>query len=341
MTLAHRARARARANPGSAPAAGARTATPATRRERRSALRLGRPADLDGGGRDPIRNDWTDVNPARVELGVVQTMLGVSVGASLGTLVAFASDSPAAGLLTFAGAAIGYPAAALSGTDADIPIAHVQMMTSTWYWWMLNSALLAAAADQSDIDGLDELGAVLGGLNALAAMTAGHWVGLWLAKRYQPTSGQVALANSVGMWSGILVALSSMGWQEREGVGGFFGPEPPVLRTMLACNLGLALGASVGRDAGLSRAQVMAIDLMGGLGLATGVFLIDSNRDIDNEFGTLALATLGGLAVGAALVYVASGPPSGPSTALALPAIQPGPMVLPGGRVGLALGGRW
>ncbi len=222
----------------------------------------------------------------RAELAFFGTAYGIWTGVATG-LLAEADDARAYLALTIAGGAGGLALAILPTRHASMPEGRAQAIESAAAWGSLNGGLIAALAGA---DGQGVVGATLGaGLVALGTTA--------LATRERsPSSGDVALTNSGGIWGLVtggltLAILEDASDSTAQGV------------LLASTDAGLLAMALVARHVEMSRGRSLLIDaggLLGGLvGVAVPAF---ANADNGPAIGAAGLAGMGvGLAVGAYL----------------------------------------
>jgi hypothetical protein len=153
-----------------------------------------------------------------------------------------------------------------------------------WGFWFGIASIIAL-----DTEGDDSLATVM--LSG-AGFTG---LGLLVALAGEPTAGQVAMANSGGLWTGIVTALFLATLDEGDERS-FFGAE------MAATGGGLLAFSLLSRVVPVTRGRMLLIDaggIIGGLAGAALVFSFTGNDldDGDIIFLGAGMGTLGGLAL--------------------------------------------
>jgi len=190
----------------------------------------------------------------RGELALYSTAYGIWTGVATGILLE--SDDPRAyAALALAGGGGGLALAIYGTRGQPMPTGRTQAIEAAANWGGLNGGLIAGLADSS---ARGTVGATLGaGLAGIAGAVA-------LTKERSPSSGDVALATSGGMW-GLAAG----------GLALTFVDDPDdklVFGTLLgAADAGLLAMALAARRIDLSRGRSLMIDAGGLVGTLTGV----------------------------------------------------------------------
>jgi hypothetical protein len=221
---------------------------------------------------------------ARAELALYQSLHGIGLGLELCVLLDCDSSEAYLGIALLGGA--GGLTGSLVLTQGGIAEGHRALLNSGTTWGFLNAALLlmvtSADSEQRIMTAL--MGGQLGGL-ALGQV-------LW--SQAAPTEGQVALANTFGIWWGVLT-LQIIGFLEVDDFENAVG----AVLTMI--DLGLLVGAYTAyRNPSISRGRTLLIDaggIIGGLA-GLGVIMMISGDRIDPQLGlgTMFAGTVAGLA---------------------------------------------
>jgi hypothetical protein len=256
---------------------------------------------------------------ARVEIAFGGTLIGIAVGAEL-CLVANCWDSDIVFLVPALGAGAGLALGLLFTRDGITP-GHASAITSGAGWgsWVAAAILVVAETDDEQ-----PIGGVL-----LAGQAVGVLGGELLWRTFRPNAGQVAAANSLGLWAGVLSAFAFGAFAE--------DPDPQVVAgTSLGLSVaGLAAGAYLASEIPMSRGRVLTIDALGVvgglLGLGTVVLIAGDDTSSVDAFRAVIPGTLVGLAFGTWLTRHWDGPKHLPSV---------GFMPAPGGG-SLVVGGTW
>jgi hypothetical protein len=219
---------------------------------------------------------------ARAELIVFQTLHGVAVGAELCASLACQGARPHA-LALMAGGGVGL-GLSLLGSARGVTPGQVELLDTGTLWgaWNGFEASLIAGENTGSARFWRTMmigqggGLLLGGL-------------LWFPLR--PTSGQVALASTVGAWSTVATAF---------GVAALdlHGSDRQLWTTLLvAGDAGLVVGAVAARGSTISRGRTLLVDAGGVLGLLVGALIATGS----NSSQTKATAGLIGTGLGLAV----------------------------------------
>jgi len=256
---------------------------------------------------------------ARGSLVVWQTLHGATQGALMcGIIDCEGRGYLAASLLgAGVGAAVSWYATEETGVTSG-QSAAINSGTTWGVWYGV------AAIEVFDIDNEDALATVIG---SMASLTG---VGIAVALLANPTAGQVSLANSGGLWSGVVTALILAAVGDGEA-SAFFAIESVVT------GLGITSFALLSKSFPVSRGRMLLIDsggILGGLLGAATVALLGAE---DGE--PIAIAAAVGSLSGLALTAYITRDFDGPSTPA--PEVSLGPTVMGRGGVGLMMGGRF
>lgn len=190
---------------------------------------------------------------ARAELALFQSLNGLALGIEL--CVAARCDSAQA----YLGLALLGTAAGTIGSLAapDLTPGQRALLNSGTAWGAVNAVLLLIATNH-DSDGHD----IAAGL--IAGQSLGLVAGAALFPLH-PTAGQVALANSGGVWAGALTALTS------DAIGSHLDQHARATIALVAIDGGIAAGGYLAsRWPVVSRAQTLVIDAGGIAGTLGG-----------------------------------------------------------------------
>ncbi|WIG94803.1 hypothetical protein [Myxococcus sp. SDU36] len=218
---------------------------------------------------------------ARASLVVVQTLHGAAQGVLLCAIGDCSGQGYAAVSLLGAGAGAASSWLLTRGGVTDGQAAVINSGT-VWGFWFGVATLLAF-----DLEGDNALGAaILGG----AGFTG---VGVLLAHLVSPTSGQVSLANSGGLWAGVVTALF-LATSDSNDTRGFFAAE------LGATAAGILSMAILSKYVPVSRGRMLLIDaggILGGMVGASAVYLTAGNDAGDAILLGSGIGVLGGLAL--------------------------------------------
>jgi hypothetical protein len=225
----------------------------------------------------PTRPVERPTSAARAELALFQTVHGVVAGIELCIAAECDDAAPAIGVVALAGT-VGAAASLVFGQE--ITPGQRALLNSGPLWGLFNAAILLSLVDPDTpaAVALPLFGGQLVGLVAGAAAFAAR-----------PTSGQVALANTFGLWAGVLTAGALVAARVD------FDDEGPFAVIGVAADVGLAVGATIAaRYPWTSRGRTLVIDaggIVGGLvGLGAGVVVDDRLGETGVGLGTLGAA---------------------------------------------------
>jgi hypothetical protein len=192
------------------------------------------------------------VASGRVELAVFSTLYGLWVGGATFLLLVPDDATDATRWLAFsvaAGGAVGHGGTLALTKDEDVSEGDAALIEASTLWASWNAGALGLA---QELDERPWVGTTLGvGL-------AGYGLGAYAASRTDLDSGDVALANTFGLWSGYGAMLLAL-----EGDVEF---DETLLGMVVGSDAGLALGAALAPSVRMSRSRLRLIDLGGVLG---------------------------------------------------------------------------
>lgn len=264
-----------------------------------------------------------DVDPsglARAELVVVQTLHGIGVGTEV-CLIADCRDPRAFGALLTLGGGIGLAISIVVTADGITPGHTAALNTGTlWGAWQGGALIGVSRSDDEQVIGAGLLAGQLVGLGA----------GELIWRLTRASAGDVSLASSAGMWSGLFTLFIFAATE-------FDSQQEVVFGTLLAVsNAGLLGGILLTRLIPMERGRVLVIDgggVVGGL-LGAGTALLIGGDDIEPSL--LFGLTSAGMAVGlGAATFLTRG------WDVELPPVQVGLLPAPGGGAVVSLGGTW
>ena len=232
-------------------------------------------------GAEPPRPARLD-RRGRAELAFFATIYGIWTGVATGIL-ADADDARVYLALALAGGAGGLTLAILPTRHAPMPEGRAQVIESAAIWGSLNGGLIAALADAGE---RGVVGATLGtGLASLGTAVL-------LTRERSPSSGDVALTNSGGIWGLVtggltLAILEDASATTAQGV------------LLAGADAGLLAMALVARKVDMSRGRSLLIDAGGLLGALAGASIpAFANSENGPAIGASGLA---GMATGLAI----------------------------------------
>jgi hypothetical protein len=249
---------------------------------------------------------------ARAELAMWQTIMGVAVGVEICLMLECDDATVGAGMVALgAGGALGF---SLGGTRDGVTSGTRAIWNSGASWGFWNGIALAFILEENDDLELEvsEFGAVM-----LGGQAAGYATAAIVTAGFEPTGGQVALANTVGIWSGVLTFLAMQAFDVDPSDGAY------LQAALVASDVGLLGGAFLARVVPMSRARTLLIDAGGVLGLLAGfgTAVLIGGEDLDEDVGFAA--AFGGVSVGlagAAFLTRSWDAPSPPARVTIIPA---------------------
>ncbi|MEO8704574.1 MAG: hypothetical protein ABI867_31255, partial [Kofleriaceae bacterium] len=211
---------------------------------------------------------------ARGELVFWSTIGGVFIGANMCNLVGCATDREyAAVYMASVGGALGL---AVLASHHGVRNGEAQLYNSSQTWGGWNGIMLANETND------DENKAAI----ALASQGVGLLGGIGLWQTWRPTQGDVALTNSVFLWTTMLTVWGHLAAGE---------DTLTLRRVVLAGDAGIVAGALISTQVKMSRGRTLLIDLGGILGILAGG-IVAVSTDSERAAGTaLFVGTAGGL----------------------------------------------
>jgi hypothetical protein len=250
--------------------------------ERPGAFLASRPTNEDNAKTPGTREETTGI--ARAELAIFQTINGLAIGAELcGVAVC---DDPRLVIGSLAGGAgLGLGLSLYASRDGITP-GHALALNSGTFWGAVNGGFVDLSLDPPDEFPNRRTPALLAG-GQLAGLAVGHLA----YARLQPEAGDVALMNTTGVWSGVMMML----------INGIIAPEQKAFArsTLAAIDLGLVGGAVLSQYYPMSRGRAFVIDAGGLVGSLTGVgaylFFTNGEGESDGAFTSALIGTGVGL----------------------------------------------
>jgi hypothetical protein len=244
-------------------------------------------AEAPQGERESIRRE-APTRGARAELASFQTFHGIAVGVEVCLLTNCQSSTGGVALMVLGGGA-GLTLSLMSASEGIRP-GTTALLDSGVVWGAWNAIAIGVAGDFHSQ-------AAAGGL--LVGQGLGLGAGAALSAAVRPTAGQVSLANTVGLWSGLITLFA-------RGADQFSGSRQSIMLTLLsASDVGLAGGALLAAHFPVSRGHALLIDAGGAAGAlsALGVTALVGGNGTKSQTYFLAMipGTLVGLAASAYL----------------------------------------
>lgn len=218
-----------------------------------------------------------------LEMTVVQGVYGTVGGsASLGYLVGGAG--------AFGGAVLGgATAVGLASLDRKPSLARTQVFDAALPWLAWHGLALNASP------ATEKAGEVV----LVASPVVAPLLAWWVTSHTAPSSGQVAVANSLAIWTPVAVALARGMVPTRTGATPRDRFDAAGMYALLAAtDIGLVAGSLLGREFRFNRSQVLAWDGCALGGLAIGAL---GGALVANDEGGGARGAVLGLVAGAAL----------------------------------------
>lgn len=266
-------------------------------------------------------------NEVSAELTLTQSLYSVPAAATL----CFTVASSEAGLAACSLAAVGASGLVTAQLSRGMKPGQVQAAESAGPWLVAAGLRLVVVRDSD----AQTAGAALAGVGYLG----GPLLGAWLAS-FNPDSGTVALANSMGLWTAASLELARIGWKG-QSTANFRSRNhdtvPSAIATLIGTGLGIAGGALLGRELQPSRADVWGLDGLALLGFAMGAGIGNAISSKNGDEAAMARGGTVGMLTGAAVGLWLLPGWRGPS----LPPLQPQVSVSPDGATLIGLGGAW
>ena len=220
----------------------------------------------------------------RAELAIFQTLHGVGAGVEFCFIAKCGDERTAAVAVLLAGTAgLG---ASLFFTRGNIPSGHAQLINAGVLYGLFNGLGINQLIK---LDDTQKSAAVL-----LGTQFFGMGLGIGLAGPLDPDSGTVSLANTVAIWSGILM-LYGFGMTTLDETN-----EQRWLTEMLVVDLAAIGGAALSHIYPMSRGRTLLIDAGGILGVLAGLAGAtiaghEADMEASQFFGWLTAGTVLGL----------------------------------------------
>ncbi|RKI19942.1 hypothetical protein D7Y15_02305 [Corallococcus sp. AB030] len=238
---------------------------------------------------------------ARASLTVVQTLHGITQGVMLCS-ISNCQDGRAYVAVALLGGGAG-AAISMLATRSSLTRGQAAAINSGTVWGF---GYGLASQSSFDLEGESATGAVMAGALGFTGL------GILVAEFARPTAGQVSLANSGGLWAGVVAGLL-MATQSGE-TRDFIAIEQGVV------GAGLLTFALVGRNLDISQGRVLLIDaggILGGLvGLSAMFLALDSDHGDVLLVGT-AVGVLAGLGTTTFLTRDFDAPDNTPTVSVA------------------------
>lgn len=227
---------------------------------------------------------------ARAELAILQTAHGIAAGAEFCTMADCDDVRPfVVSILVGGGAGLGI---SLAATGGGITAGRTLALNSGTGWGVWHGIAINLIAE-TELD--TPFFATM-----LAAQALGTAAGGLIGYHLRPGAGDVSLANSAGIWSGVLMLLLNAA-TEFELIDG----SRLAAALLAATDVGLLAGALVARETPMSRGRTLIIDAGGILGMLLGFgidVLIQGEQFQPGPFFGLGIGgTVAGLATATAL----------------------------------------
>ncbi|HVZ74515.1 MAG TPA: hypothetical protein VHJ20_19170 [Polyangia bacterium] len=251
----------------------------------------------------------------RAELVVFQTLHGIVAGGELCAAVDCAGvRAQALAFSAMGGLGLGL---SLGLTRDGVRAGDATLIDSGVFWGAWNGLALTLAS------GGDEPWAPM-----LGGQVAGLGLALGVVSSVHPTTGQVSLANSFGIWTTELTGLGLLAFSSDSPSRGAVW-----LPLLMAADGGLLAGALVAHGSTVSRGRMLLVDASGALGLLLGALVASGQSSVHPAAVTMMVGTALGLGVGGIATSRWDAPTlPGPASVSLLPVARPG-------GAGLTLGG--
>jgi hypothetical protein len=212
---------------------------------------------------------------------VVQTLHGMTQGILLCAIAECGAQGFAG--VALLGATVGAVSTVYLAREPGVTSGQAAAVNSgtVWGFWFGIASLLAF-----ELEGDNALGAVMFGGGAFTGL------GIVLALTARPTAGQVSMANSGGLWTGVVTALV-LATSDSGDSATFFAVE------LGATAAGIVALGALSNTFSVSRGRMLIIDaggILGGLLGATTTFMLGGDDNGDAILLGTAAGVLGGLA---------------------------------------------
>nr|WP_216627243.1 hypothetical protein [Corallococcus exercitus] len=237
---------------------------------------------------------------ARASLTVVQTLHGITQGVLLCS-IANCQDGRAFVAVSLLGGGAG-AAISMLATRSGLTQGQAAAINSGTVWGF---GYGLASTSTFDLEGESSTGAVMVGALGFTGL------GILVAEFARPTAGQVSLANSGGLWAGVVAGLL-MATQSGE-TRDFIALEQGVV------GAGLITFALVGRNLDISRGRVLLIDaggILGGLVGLSALFLAFNDDHGDALLVGTAVGVVAGLGTATFLTHDFDEPDDAPTVSV-------------------------
>lgn len=262
------------------------------------------------------RND--DFGFGRLELAGGQAINGLFIGAEFCVVMGCDGNEDAFTLAMLAGAGLGF--GLMWGlTDETIDPALSEAVNSGTLWGAWQAAAIYGVAG-------GEFSERFSAFVAMSGQLVGAGGGYFLWKSFQPTPGDIAFGNTIGIWSGVVAGFLHLA----------FEPDPDsgiYLTTWLASDAGLVTALLLADHVHMSRARTFALDVGGIIGalMGAGVPALLSEEEVSASRAWAGAAIGASLGLGLSVALVAEGPPTENAPKLSLIPTDGGAQVSMGG----------
>lgn len=228
---------------------------------------------------------------ARGELVVTQTLHGIALGVEL-CFVIDCNDSRMAVGTVLVTAAAGLTFSLLLNRDTGMYPGHTAALNSGTYWGAWHG-LAGAMILELDEDATAGMMAV----SQIAGLGVGHLIYTLMS----PSSGDVSMATSGGVWMGAWAVMVN-------GLTEFKGSTPAIFTSLLlASDAGLVISALLTEHYPMTRGRSLIIDASGIAGtlLGIGFPVLIMGDDVDSQFvfGSALVGSMLGLGLGIGLTH--------------------------------------
>lgn len=264
------------------------------------------PGDGDAARSSAALDDEPRTAAARAELTVFQTLHGALLGAEVCVLADCEEAQPwVLSLMLGAGAGFG---TSFALSDGGVRPGLSRALSDGTIFGALNGAWAMLMVEKGDASEK-----TVAGYLAIGQLT-GLVLGGILSDQLRPTTGQVSLAASGGIWAPLAAA------ELAGALGGDFEERSWGTLMLVTMNGGLAAGAYLASEVPTSASRALLIDGGGVLGtlagLGLGVLVQGDQTDTQVTLGAGFLGTIGGLALAYGLTQAWDGPGTADMAAL-------------------------
>jgi hypothetical protein len=225
---------------------------------------------------------------ARAELALVQTFHGIAVGVEFCLITECDEAAPIVGMILL-GASAGVGGSLLATREGITPGQRATANSGTM-WGAWNGALILSLQAGGD----EETDVQSAALVMLGSQAAGLAAGITAGQTLRPTEGQVSLANTVGIWTGVMTLFADQTFEID------FDSRELVTALLLTTDAAFVAGAYLAKREPMSRGRTLVIDAGGIVGMLAGFGIVTLIQGEGADSTLLFGSAMAGTAVGLA-----------------------------------------